>query len=106
MDAKPLYTEATAQTAAHNGAERDGEPFDDVIVLVNVTAYTSGNLTPFIDAYDGTTWHRLYTGSNVSAAGATAQHFGPLPARWRAGVSGTFTATYTYKTNPVKYGRP
>lgn len=106
MESKPLNTEATAQTAPHSGAERGGEQFDDVIVLVNVTAYTSGSLLPVVDAYDGTSWHRLYTGAAISGAGATAQKFGPLPSRWRAAITGTFVGTYTYKTQPIKYGRP
>jgi len=67
-------------------------------IIVNVSAFTSGSITPKIEAYDSAsgTYYTLLTGAAISATGQVVLKIGPgitaaanvavadfLPAQWR-----------------------
>ena len=81
-------------------------------IIVNVSTYTSGSITPKIEAYDpaSDTYYTLLTGAAINATGQVVLKVGPgitpaanlavsdfLPAQWRvvltAGVSTNLTCS-------------
>lgn len=67
-------------------------------IIVNVSAFTSGSITPTIEAYNvaSSAWYTILTGAAISATGTTVLKVGPaitpatnvavsdfLPASWR-----------------------
>lgn len=96
-----------AQTAAANSAPLDGEPFDDVLIYTVVSGFSSGSVTPCVDASPdgGTSWFRMHTGTAIAANGSTVQKFSGLPKLFRIAGVGTMNLTYTMHVERIKVGR-
>lgn len=79
-------------------------------LIINLSAYSGGVITPVIQAYDTTsnTYYNLLTASQITTTGITVLRVYPelpavinqtaqdiLPAIWRAVIQGQATATYS-----------
>jgi len=65
---------SAARTASANSSGFDGEPYDHAILYVDITSYTSGTFTFYLECSpdNGTTWHRLAAGGETAALAAVA----------------------------------
>jgi len=96
---KPIYIgDVVAATGAANGPAHDGEGFDELIIYINCTAWTSGGPVPIVDGSPdgGTTWYRIFTGTAIGSISMTGQKVSsPIPKLFRIGATFSGTATYS-----------
>jgi hypothetical protein len=79
-------------------------------IIVNVSAFTSGSITPSIEAYDvaSSSWYTILTGAAISATGTTVLKVGPaitpatnvavsdfLPTTWRVKLTAAGSTVLT-----------
>jgi len=101
----------TAASASENSTEYDGEPYDKILLYVDVTAVTGTNPTLVVGLEsspdNGTTWYSLGNGMTIASVTKQRQVYENigLLVRVAATIGGTTPAfTYTVDIERAKVG--
>ncbi len=106
-----VFPSAARTAAQYNSAAIQNIGWRGVHVIINVTAYTSGNYTPKIQAQDiaSGVWYDILVGTAISSTGTTVIKAYPgtaaiangaaidfLPKIWRVQMNGLSTPSMTF----------
>jgi hypothetical protein len=105
-----LFPSAVVTTTTNTNSVNNTPPLTQGHIIVNVSARTSGSITPSIEGYDpaSTTWYTILTGTAISAVGQAVLKVGPaftvaanvsvadmLPQIWRVKLTAAASTSLT-----------